>query len=211
MRKAFAIPLALAVFMVLFWGASLETKLPTTDIRERGEIPATPPIVTMIETGGLDEPRAGQLVHSAWLGNGTVAKDPPPWSSVQPARTPLSTDSIRILIDSDAPPDRMLIGFLVPGTEDIQNMIECIPDPDDTSWLIEVGTVPVDCLIGRDSRSDPWFVDIPVDEDFDTVSITVAAIWHPLGPSTPPGGTGRMSFTCSWIFALDRSMVVHGA
>lgn len=211
MRKSFTIPLALVVFIVVFWIASPDTGSPTTDIRDRGAVPTTPPAVTMIETDAPDQLRTGHLVHSAWLGNGIVAKDPPPWSSAEPPPIPLSTDSIRIFIDSEAPPDRMLIGFFLPGTDDIQNMIECIPDPDDTSWLIEVGTVPVECLIGRKEKSDPWFIDIPVDRKFDTVSITVAAIWHPLGPATPVGGKGRMSFICSWIFALERSVVAQAA
>lgn len=210
MRKAFTIPLALVVFVVVSWVASREPGLPTTDIRDRGEIPITPPAVTMIETGASDQPSRGHLVHWAWLGNGIVAKDPPPWSSVQPAKTPLSTDVIRILIDSEAPPDGMLIGFLMPGTENIRNTIECIPDPDDTSWLIEVGTVPVDCLISRNEKSDLWFIDIPIDENLGTFSITVAAIWHPLGPMMQVDSTRRASFTCSWIFALERPVASRG-
>lgn len=166
--------------------------------------PESPPQVLLAESGGTTVTQAGLPVYEAELGPNSSPKSPPRWSDHTPAPVPIRGEVLQILIMSESPPDHTLVALLAPSQEQTDSWEECVPDPDDTAWVSEIGVPDADCLIGRNPKVGAWFVDLQPPQGSGVAKIAFSAIWHPVRGPGSEGNASATSLTASWVFSVVR-------
>ena len=166
--------------------------------------PTQPPVTQLVSSADGAVRQQGLLVFERNLGPSSGTVEGPIWSDYWQAPVQIYSRSIRIVIESEAPPDLTLVGFLDADDSELDAFAECNPDPRDTGWVIELDDHDTACVVHYDSDAGSWFIEAEIPTYLTIAKVTLSVIWHPTSEQRSDVMHAQdTSLTASWIFVAS--------